>query len=60
LFPEQNLPRLNDTEEALLHYMRKCSELESEIRELRFELYGDWISSGFDPAKANIEGITNE
>ena len=35
LFPEKDLPRLNETEEALLHYMTKCSKLEDELKEIK-------------------------
>ena len=34
LFDEE-LPRLNDTEEALLHYMQKCMALEEELKEVK-------------------------
>jgi prefoldin subunit 5 len=32
---EEELPRLNDTEEALLHYMQKCMTLEEELKEVK-------------------------
>jgi hypothetical protein len=32
---ESELPRLNDTEEALLHYMQKCMTLEEELKEVK-------------------------
>jgi prefoldin subunit 5 len=32
---EDELPRLNDTEEALLHYMQKCMTLEEELKEVK-------------------------
>lgn len=35
LFPEKDLPRLNETEEALLHYMKKCSKLEDELKDIK-------------------------
>ena len=38
LFTDDELPRLNDTEEALVHFMRKCMQLESELNELKYEI----------------------
>lgn len=35
LFSIDDLPRLNDTEEALVYYMRKCMQLETELKELK-------------------------
>jgi hypothetical protein len=32
---EDELPRLNDTEEALLHYMQKCMDLEIQLKEVK-------------------------
>jgi uncharacterized protein YecE (DUF72 family) len=32
---EGGLPPLNDTEEALLHYMQKCMTLEEELKEVK-------------------------
>ena len=40
LFTDDELPRLNDTEEALVHFMRRCMQLELEIKELK-EQIGD-------------------
>jgi hypothetical protein len=39
-----DLPQLNDTEEALLHYMQKCMDLEMQLKEVKekiAELQGD-------------------
>jgi len=38
LFPDDNVPRLNETEEALLHYMTKCSKLEDELRDIKHRI----------------------
>jgi hypothetical protein len=32
---ETELPLLNDTEEALLHYMKRCMDLETELKEVK-------------------------
>ena len=37
LFSIDDLPRLNDTEEALHHYMQKCFQLESELNEYKIK-----------------------
>ena len=45
LFSDDDLPKLNDTEEALLHFMQRCLTLEEQVKELNQELAsmrGDW------------------
>ena len=38
LFTDDELPRLTETEEALVHFMRKCMQLETEINDLKYEI----------------------
>jgi hypothetical protein len=35
---EEELPRLNDTEEALLHYMQLAMSLENELKEVKEQI----------------------
>ena len=38
LFSDDDLPRLTETEEALLHYMTKCSKLETELKNIKHRI----------------------
>ena len=52
---ETDLPRLNDTEEALLHYMKRCMDLETELKEVKEKInelkqtgHDDWDNNWTD------------
>jgi len=75
LFTDDVLPKLNDTEEALLHFMKRCIELEEEIKDLKnevatltqqdwqpllFDKDKPWIISTFDETTATTETLGEE